>query len=60
MACSVNAGNRDATLDDAEDIKSAAVSAAPTGTGARNHVVVVGGGWPEPRLPVALPPGGAA
>jgi 2,4-dienoyl-CoA reductase-like NADH-dependent reductase (Old Yellow Enzyme family) len=41
MACSVNAGIRDASLDDAEDIEA---DVAPTGTGARNHVVVIGGG----------------
>jgi len=41
MACSVNAGIRDARLDDTEDIKA---DAAPAGAGARNHVVVGGGG----------------
>src|SRR5215469_8941552 len=41
MACSVNAGIRDASLDDAEDIKA---DAAPAGTGAHHHVVVVGAG----------------
>lgn len=44
MACSVNAGIRDAGLDDAEDIKADAPDAAPARTGPRNHVVVVGGG----------------
>jgi 2,4-dienoyl-CoA reductase-like NADH-dependent reductase (Old Yellow Enzyme family) len=44
MACSVNAGIRDAGLDDAEDIQADAPDVAPAGPGARNHVVVVGGG----------------